>query len=269
MGEEERTKKAAATQAGEGRREESSVLFSLRELMTLEEERTAEERQREADAREANRHARMQAELRMRASEEARMRENEARRVAEQATLREEAARHEAMRLGAVERARIQAEQGARLQAMELERKHERALAVIHTDEDKLRYKRVALLGTGVFALVLASGLGFYFGVQQPKSEAAQAELQREIVAAKASADVAKRQADETDAKIDALEKALAKERDENKRGKIQDQLDVLHGVPVKPPTIVHPPPPPPPTTTSAPCNPHDPIDPCLKNGAG
>lgn len=272
MGEHEREKKSGA---GTGRQassdKESSVLFSLRELMSIEAERTAEERQREADTIESDRRAKMEAELRLRAAEEARMRENDARRAAEQAAMREETARHEAMRLAAVERARIEAEQSARLAKMELERKHERELAVIHTDEDKLRYKRVALLGTGVFALALASVVGFYFGVHKPKIDAEQEQMQRDIIAAQASADAAKQQAEAKEATIDRLEKDLAKEKDEHKRIEIQNQLDVLHGKPLPaPPPTVRPPPHPTAHPTSAPCDTHDPLDPCLKaSGSG
>jgi colicin import membrane protein len=253
------------------REKQSSVLFSLRELMKLEEERTNEEKERETLEREAQRRAKMEAELRMRSAEEGRLRENEARRRAEEAALREEAARHEAMRLAAAERGRLEAVQSAQLAAMELERKHERALAVIHTDEEKLRYKRVAFLGTGVFVMITAGVLGWYFGVQKPQKDAEQAALRVEIAAAQASADAAKKQADQKAAQIDELESALAKEKDLAKRGIIQNRLDLLNGKPGAPatPTIrpiptVKPPPPDP--TTAPDCDDKDPINPCLKS---
>ncbi len=250
------------------REKQSSVLFSLRELMKLEEERTHEEKERETLEREAQRRAKMEAELRLRSAEEARLRENEARRRAEEASLREEAARHEAMRLAAAERAKLEAVQSAELAAMELEQKHVRALAVIQTDEEKLRYKRVAFLGTGVFLMAAASVLGWYFGVHKPQRDAEEVALRAEIAEAQASADAAKKQSDAKAAQIVELETSLAKEKDLAKRRVIQDRLDLLNGKPAPPaPIRVIPTVQPPPDPTVAPdCDDKDPINPCLKS---
>ena len=79
---------------------ESSVLFSLKELMNLEENRIKEEEaEKAARARaEAERKAREDAERR--AAEERRLREEEEARRGEEQRKREELARVEAIRLG-------------------------------------------------------------------------------------------------------------------------------------------------------------------------
>ena len=96
---------------------ESSVLFSLKELMNLEEDRIkTEEADRAAQAAAAER-ARQDAERQAREAEQARIRAEEERRRAEEQRSREEAARLEAIRVAEIEKARVEAEQRARLEA--------------------------------------------------------------------------------------------------------------------------------------------------------
>jgi colicin import membrane protein len=110
---------------------ESSVLFSLKELMNLEEDRIKNEEADRTAAANAAEKARADAELAARNAEESRIRaEEERRRVDEQRT-REEAARLDAIRTAEIEKARIEAEQRARMEAMAAQQQHERSLAVI------------------------------------------------------------------------------------------------------------------------------------------
>ena len=88
---------------------ESSVLFSLKELMNLEENRIKEE---EAEKDRRARHeaeTRASAERAARDAEERRLREEEERRRSEEQRQREEAARLEAIRHGEIEKARAEA----------------------------------------------------------------------------------------------------------------------------------------------------------------
>src|SRR5262245_59088479 len=92
---------------------ESSVLFSLKELMTLEEDRIKQEDDDRKKKEQAEVQARLDGERRAREAEEERVRqENERKRQEDQRT-REEQARVEAIRQGEVEKARKDAENQA------------------------------------------------------------------------------------------------------------------------------------------------------------
>ena len=83
---------------------ESSVLFSLKELMGLEEDRIREEEsKKEAEARAAH-DARIAAERAARDAEEARIRAADAERQRDEQRRKEEAARLEAIRHAEIER---------------------------------------------------------------------------------------------------------------------------------------------------------------------
>src|SRR4029078_9334982 len=126
---------------------ESSVLFSLKELMTLEEDRIrTEEADRAAQAAAAEK-ARGEAERAAREAEEARIRSEEERRRFEEQRSREEAAKLEAIRVGEVEKARVEAEQRARLEAMAAQQQHERSLAAIQQDEGKQKLRKMLMYG--------------------------------------------------------------------------------------------------------------------------
>src|SRR5277367_2853584 len=94
---------------------ESSVLFSLKELMNLEEDRIKQEEQEKRRQDEAATHARMEAERRVREEEESRIRAEEERRHADEQRTREDAARLEAIHTAEIERTRLEAENSARL----------------------------------------------------------------------------------------------------------------------------------------------------------
>lgn len=136
---------------------DSSVLFSLKELMTLEEQRVQHEleleRQAEAAilAREREEHAR-----RVREDDERRAKEDEARRVAAQRA-REEEARLEAIRHAEIERARLDAANAARLEELKREQAHQADLARLTQDRGK---KRLRWLIAGTVALLVAVSVG-------------------------------------------------------------------------------------------------------------
>ena len=133
---------------------ESSVLFSLKELMNLEEDRIKEEEaEKEAKAR-AEREARESAERAARAAEERRLREEEEARRNEEQRRREEAARLEAIRHAEIEKAKAEAEHAARLQAMTAQQQHEAQIAAVQSDQSKKQLK----IAVGVVAGFLVIG---------------------------------------------------------------------------------------------------------------
>ncbi len=154
---------------------ESSVLFSLKELMSLEEDRIKQEDDDKKRKEAAELHARQEVERRAREAEEARMQgETERRRQEEQRT-REESARVDAIRQGEVEKARHEAEQQARLRAMAQQQDHERQLAAVSQDKKKKQLTFIAL-GIGAVLILGAGGGGYAFwksGQEQAKVTAA------------------------------------------------------------------------------------------------
>ncbi|MEZ4296874.1 MAG: hypothetical protein R3B70_18050 [Polyangiaceae bacterium] len=162
-----------------GEKRDSSVLFSLKELMSLEEQRVLEEEAARDRARAAEAEARAQASRRAREEEEARLRLAEERRSTEEARRREEEAKLEAMRTAVVERARIEAVTRARMELLSKEQEQERVLAAIAHNKSGAR--RAALLGAGLAAAVVAAGLGVYYGKIKPESDRAELAAQAAI----------------------------------------------------------------------------------------
>lgn len=204
--------------------EQSSVLFSLNELMQLEGQRIEEESSREREARERDHAAKMEAELRLRVADEARRKAEAERRHAEELSRREEDARLAAMREATVERARLEALDRARLAELELVHKHEQVLRRDEADRSSSRM-RTALVAVVTGALLIGgAGLGWYFGVVQPKDEATRRDLAEKAAAAEA---VARDRRAEVDA-LSRREAGLTQELDG-----IRSQNSGLPAVPV------------------------------------
>lgn len=204
---------------------ESSVLFSLKELMNLEEDRIRGEEEQKEAAKNAEQQARMAAEKAARDAEEARIRAEEERRRAEETRVREESARLEALRQGEVERARIEAEQQARLTAMSAQQSHERQLEAIRTDKSK-KGLRNTLIGLSAGFVVIATVVGVVVYKNHQETE-------RQRLSAEAQIEQAVREKKELEGKIAAQESAekdlinrLANETDLKKKAELEAQLN-------------------------------------------
>jgi len=135
---------------------ESSVLFSLSELMQLEKER--ERREREEAEKQAENEAKLAEERAVQEREEAARaasaREEEARIHAQRE--REERARLDAIRDAEMERARAQAENEARLRELASAQRHERELAEIGASRKHRRAKIFAMILSVLIAACVA-----------------------------------------------------------------------------------------------------------------
>jgi colicin import membrane protein len=150
---------------------EGSLLFSLKRL---EQDRARDEALAASRKTEAEMAARIRAEHRARLEQEALLRAVEARHSAEAAARREEAARHEAIRTAALERARMEAEQQARIALLEQQQGHERSLATLAADEQR-RVLRRALFGAVALAVAAFTAAGgAYLGQARPQGARAQ-----------------------------------------------------------------------------------------------
>lgn len=147
---------------------ESCILFSLKnhDLQRGREDERVTLRRAETEMA-----ARIRAEHRARLEQEALMVAEEARLRAEAAARREEAARHETVRLAAMDRARIEAEQAAKIALLTQQRDHEQSMAALVADHHRRTLTR-ALAGTVVLSAgILGTLAAVYFGHIRPEAE--------------------------------------------------------------------------------------------------
>lgn len=149
-------------------RSESSVLFSLSELMDLESERLLEEESARREQARAQARARELEERKLREVEEERLRlADEARRRAD-LRRREEEARFAAIALAELEKARHQAESEARLHLLAQSQEHEQKLLCLREDRAKRRLRRLVVAS---LVVSVAVGVGGYAWVSAAKRE--------------------------------------------------------------------------------------------------
>lgn len=204
---------------------ESSVLFSLKELMNLEEDRIKQEEDEKARAEQAVVDARLAEERRLREEEEARQQAADNARRAEEQRQREEAARLEAIRQGEVEKAKADAENQARLAAMRQQQEHEQKLTAINQDKKK---KQLTFAIGGVVALLVLVGVGAGIAINQSnaKTQAALEEMrarENEVAALQASMTQQKAEAARIDEQLKsttdvATRLQLEKQKQENEK---------------------------------------------------
>ncbi len=204
---------------------ESSVLFSLKELMNLEEDRIKTEETSKAETARRAEQDRLEAERRQQEEEQARLQAAEDKRRAEDARSREENARLEAIRHGEIERAKVEAERQAQLAAMSAQQQHERQLEALKSDQGKKKLRNT-LIGVGVVVPLLAIGAGVmvYNSNQEKKAQIAA----QQVEAAKLADERAKLEArlKENEGKTANLTSMLENEKDEKKRLELQKQID-------------------------------------------
>ena len=192
---------------------ESSVLFSLKELMTLEEDRIKQEEDQKRRAEEEAARVRAEAERRVREEEEARMRAEEERRRTDEQRTREDAARLEAIRHAEVEKARVEAENQARIEQLRHQQEHERHLASLTHDKSK---KRLVLIASGIGATAL---IGLVIaGVVISNSLKKARDLESQMTALQA-------QADENNKKMNELNDKLSHATSPEDRAALEQQL--------------------------------------------
>lgn len=192
---------------------ESSVLFSLKELMNLEEDRIKQEETERQRQEQAVVNARLEVERKAREEEEARMAAaEESRRVSEQRS-REEQARVEAIRHAEMEKARLDAENAARLEQLRAHQAHEQNITALKQDKGKKNLLYIGV-GLGVLLLVVMVGGGIAIKGQMDKAAALQAQLSQLVQdeadikkqMSNASAEDRARLQDELDAKEAAIQ---------------------------------------------------------------
>jgi colicin import membrane protein len=168
---------------------ESSVLFSLKELMNLEEDRIKDEETAQERSRAAEQAARDDAQRRMVDAQNAAVREAQEQQRREAERQQEAAARAEGLRQAQIETARIQAEAEARTMAQRAQQEHDQRMAAVSGDKKKKQL--TIMLGVGGVVMVLGligGGLALKSQLDareaserthRAENEAAQAELNK------------------------------------------------------------------------------------------
>lgn len=187
---------------------ESSVLFSLQELMHLEQARIREEQEAQKAQREAGERAKLDAERRARDAEEARLREEDESRRREEVRRRLEEAHIEASKLAAIEGQRLAEQHRLQMEVLAKQQEHERAIQQI--EASKRRGPHPAVLASIGVALLAAVVAVVFFIAIKPVNDAAAAVLRAQT--AIASDDPA--QWDEADRQL-----AIARDRDPANKG--------------------------------------------------
>lgn len=150
---------------------ESSVLFNLRELMSLEEERiTTEETEAKALA-DAEARRKADEEARRKADEEFKLRTERDAQLAEERRIRDEEEGRIREREAAALRVRLESEQRARLEEQTRQLGHEEKIKQIEAQRRKGIHP--ALLAAAI-VLLIGAGAGVYFGVIVPQQQRAE-----------------------------------------------------------------------------------------------
>jgi colicin import membrane protein len=204
---------------------ESSVLFSLKELMNLEEDRIRQEDDEKKKRAEAEVQARAEAEKRAREQEQARLHAEEERRRGEEQRKKEEAARVEAIRHAEVEKARVEAEQRAQLEAMSKQQAHQLQMSTLQHDEHKKKLQRMVTFSIGGGALLLIGGLFLYFGKIKPENDAREAAARAAFVQQAEESKKLQAQLAEQSQKVNDLLAQVASAQDDRTRAELRAKL--------------------------------------------
>ena len=192
---------------------DGSVSMSLRELLRLEEERVARERQMLAQRSEDDANARMAAERKARDAELAVLYAEQAQRKADADREREVGARLDGIARAAVERARLEAQDAALTAERSGQMRHAEALARLAQDGEKARLRRIIVALVVATLAVIGGFSALYVLKMRPEEEARRAATlaeTRELADANARAQQKSREQQE---KIEALRRDVEAQR--------------------------------------------------------
>ena len=207
---------------------ESSVLFSLKELINLEEDRVNQEKVARQQEEARRRREREEQERRAREAEEAARAAEVERQRQEEQRQREEQARLEAIRAAEIERQRVEAQQRAHLEAQQQQLAHAQQLERIRQDEGKKKLRLIAGGAAGLFVLASIIGVTVVINLQdQAKAD----EVARVAATKKTEAEQARQRAEYQKALADiaALQEQLKKTTNDVERQKLEKQLKEMN----------------------------------------
>jgi colicin import membrane protein len=204
--------------------EESSVLFSLKELMTIEEDRIEQEQEDKERVETEAETARLAAEAAARDAEQARRVAEEERRRQDEQQQKENAARLSAIQTAEVEKSRAETEQKARMEAMAAQQSHERQLTALQQDKGKTRLRNM-LIGAGAFVIIAGGLTGFFIYKRSEENAAAIAVKEREAQRLKEDAEKKTKELEAKLSEIKELEDKMSKAADPAEIERLRKQL--------------------------------------------
>jgi colicin import membrane protein len=240
---------------------ESSMLFSLKGLMDVEDRRVTAERAEQQRKLDAARAARLESE---RVAREAQARLAEAARERafhEELSRREHLARLQTRREAELERARHEAEARARLELSAQEQAHAERLRQMAEQTRARRGRTWSVGASSLAALTLVASLGLYFGKFRPEAERMQKAYAELASAQEQRADAAQRLLDRAARRESELEHAL-----EGARAARDSGPGKLHAIPTPVHAAIHGARPAPARAAPSPrcVDNHDPLNGCL-----
>ena len=149
---------------------ESSVLFSLKELMSIEENRIREEEESKKRRAEEEVQAKLDADRRAREDEETRLRQEEERRRQEELRRKMEEAQVEAAKASEIEKRRLEDQHRLQMEALAKQQAHEREIHTIQSQKRRGIHPGI-FAGVGIL-LVGIIILAIYFLSIKPKDDA-------------------------------------------------------------------------------------------------
>lgn len=161
---------------------ESSVLFSLKELMSIEENRIREEEDAKKRAAEAEVQARADAEKRAREEEESRLRAEEERRRSDEMRRKMEEAQVEAAKHAEIEKRKLEEQHRLQMEAMAKQQAHEKEIHVIQSQKRKGIHPG-ALAAIGIALLSALFAVIFFVSIK-PSNDAKEAVKKAQTFAA-------------------------------------------------------------------------------------
>jgi len=161
---------------------ESSVLFSLKELMNIEENRIREEEDAKKRAADAEVQAKADAERRAREDEETRLRAEEERRRSDEMRRKMEEAQIEAAKHAEIEKRKLEEQHRLQMEALAKQQAHEKEIHVIQSQKRKGVHPGVmAAIGVALLSALFAV---IFFVAIKPASDAKEAVKKAQTFAA-------------------------------------------------------------------------------------
>jgi colicin import membrane protein len=207
--------------------QETSALFSLSELMRLEQDRIAEEEEQRKARILAEENARRDAERQIREQQLARIKLAEDQRRADADREREHAVRLEAIRHAEIERIRVETEQRARLEALSAQQQHEQKLMALQTDAGKKRLSRALRWTLGLSVALIVGVVALYFGRLGPETRSQVQSLESLLQEQRLKSEATQRSLDAQNDKIRELEERVRKEREQMVASPVKADTDM------------------------------------------
>jgi colicin import membrane protein len=211
--------------AKNGSTQDSSILFSLDELLKIEQERISQEEQSKKAKEEAEITARaVQLQMAQQLAKQKQREQLEAQRRASERE-REMQAKEQAIIEAAIAEVAIKNQAELRLSQLAQEHEHEVQLAALQSDQGRKKLRQQLLMVCAALILTLTAGTSLYLGKIRPESQAQHQKLHDQRVAHENELNSLKSELQSTESKIAALKKRRASADSKEERNDVDKKL--------------------------------------------